>query len=304
MPTSTFRRSIKAPARPATSNSPPNPASFPSTTTISALDLPSPSGSFEGLDELEVDLEAESSRILSPEDVAKAQEAAKSAGQEQKSGPLSDLDLAPLDSSACRRRFECQCRQRRRQRREPVRSVRTRTRRRRRSGARRRQRQRRHAFRREQRHQHHFAFRQRPRARRSAARSERLRPDRLVARSRARPSTMRRLARGLAASVLVWAPNRKSAKTSSSRHSAKTMATKKKTARKSSRSTNFPKKPPAPRSPAALAKAGMMAEDFAMGGLTPGAAPVGVATAAEMPFSIWNVHGPRRLHACCSACAA
>jgi excisionase family DNA binding protein len=66
-----------------------------------ALDLPSPSsGSFEGLDELEVDLEAESSRILSPEDVAKAQQAAKSAKGKGKATGLSDLGLAPLDSSA------------------------------------------------------------------------------------------------------------------------------------------------------------------------------------------------------------
>ncbi|HEV8293518.1 MAG TPA: helix-turn-helix domain-containing protein, partial [Tepidisphaeraceae bacterium] len=43
------------------------------------LDLPSPSGNFEGLEELEVDLEAESSRILAPEDVAKAQAAAAAA---------------------------------------------------------------------------------------------------------------------------------------------------------------------------------------------------------------------------------
>lgn len=64
------------------------------------LDLPTPSGNFAGLDELEVDLEAESSRILSPEDVAKAQAAAKSSGKGAK-GPtgLSDLGLAPLDSS-------------------------------------------------------------------------------------------------------------------------------------------------------------------------------------------------------------
>ena len=46
-----------------------------------ALDLPSPSGNFDGLDELEVDLEAESSRILAPEDVAKAQSAARAAAQ-------------------------------------------------------------------------------------------------------------------------------------------------------------------------------------------------------------------------------
>lgn len=61
-----------------------------------ALDLPSASGDFEGLDELEVDLEAESSRILSPEDVAKAQAAAKSSGKGKgKSTGLSDLGLAP-----------------------------------------------------------------------------------------------------------------------------------------------------------------------------------------------------------------
>ncbi len=69
-----------------------------------ALETPSPSGNFEGLEELEVDLEAESSRILSPEDVAKAQQAAKSSdkGKESKKGEssgLSDLGLAPLDSS-------------------------------------------------------------------------------------------------------------------------------------------------------------------------------------------------------------
>jgi hypothetical protein len=59
-----------------------------------ALDLPSPSGDFEGLDELEVDLEAESSRILSPDDVAKAQAAAKSSKKAKSTG-LSDLGLAP-----------------------------------------------------------------------------------------------------------------------------------------------------------------------------------------------------------------
>jgi excisionase family DNA binding protein len=68
------------------------------------LDLPSPSGNFEGLEELEVDLEAESSRILAPDDVAKAQAAAKAAGSGKKkpapskSGGMSDLDLAPLGS--------------------------------------------------------------------------------------------------------------------------------------------------------------------------------------------------------------
>ena len=68
------------------------------------LDLPSPSGNFEGLEELEVDLEAESSRILAPDDVAKAQAAAKAAASSKKqaapskSGAMSDIDLAPLDS--------------------------------------------------------------------------------------------------------------------------------------------------------------------------------------------------------------
>ena len=57
-------------------------------------DLPSPSGNFAGLEELEVDLEAESSRILSPEDVAKA----KGAAAKSKSAEASDLQLAPTDS--------------------------------------------------------------------------------------------------------------------------------------------------------------------------------------------------------------
>lgn len=61
-----------------------------------ALDMepPSPSDNFQGLEELEIDLEAESSRILAPEDVAKAQSAAKQA----KASQLSDLELAPSDS--------------------------------------------------------------------------------------------------------------------------------------------------------------------------------------------------------------
>jgi excisionase family DNA binding protein len=66
-----------------------------------ALDMPSPSANFEGLEELDVDLEAESSRILSPEDVAKAQQAAKSSAKSKgkaKATGLSDLGLAPLDS--------------------------------------------------------------------------------------------------------------------------------------------------------------------------------------------------------------
>ena len=49
------------------------------------LDLPSPSGNFEDLEELEVDLEAESSRILAPDDVAKAQAAAKAAASSKTS---------------------------------------------------------------------------------------------------------------------------------------------------------------------------------------------------------------------------
>lgn len=64
-----------------------------------SLDLPTPSGNFEGLQELEVDLEAESSRILSPQDVAKAQAAAKSSAAKSSASGMSDLDLAPLDSS-------------------------------------------------------------------------------------------------------------------------------------------------------------------------------------------------------------
>jgi len=51
------------------------------------------------LKELDVDLEAESSRILAPSDVAKAQAAAKEAAASSKSSEISDLDLAPLGSS-------------------------------------------------------------------------------------------------------------------------------------------------------------------------------------------------------------
>ena len=56
-----------------------------------SLDLPSPTGAFSGLDELEVDLEAESSRILSPDDVAKVKSAVAKKAE-------SDLTLAPSDS--------------------------------------------------------------------------------------------------------------------------------------------------------------------------------------------------------------
>jgi hypothetical protein len=75
-----------------------------------ALDVepPSISDSFGDLEELEIDLEAESSRILAPEDVAKAKQAAekpappKSAPPKKappKASDISDLDLAPSDSS-------------------------------------------------------------------------------------------------------------------------------------------------------------------------------------------------------------
>jgi excisionase family DNA binding protein len=57
------------------------------------LDMPSPSGDFAGLEEVEVDLEAESSRILSPEDVAKVKGAVAAKKAE------SDLGLAPSDSN-------------------------------------------------------------------------------------------------------------------------------------------------------------------------------------------------------------
>lgn len=60
-----------------------------------ALDLPSPSGEFAGLEELEVDLEAESSRILSPEDVEKVKKGGSAAKRKAES---SDLGLAPTDS--------------------------------------------------------------------------------------------------------------------------------------------------------------------------------------------------------------
>jgi excisionase family DNA binding protein len=71
----------------------------PSDVTLGAdsdlgLELPSPSGDFAGLEEVEVDLEAESSRILSPEETAKARGAAAAA----KASQSSDLELAPTDS--------------------------------------------------------------------------------------------------------------------------------------------------------------------------------------------------------------
>ncbi|QDU56421.1 helix-turn-helix domain-containing protein [Aeoliella mucimassa] len=48
---------------------------------------------FDNIEELEIDLEAESSRILSPEDVAAAQAAAASNQAQQKAAETSDLDL-------------------------------------------------------------------------------------------------------------------------------------------------------------------------------------------------------------------
>jgi len=59
------------------------------------LELPSPSESFENLEELEIDLEAESSRILSPDELAKAQEAAAASA-----AAVSDLELMASDSDA------------------------------------------------------------------------------------------------------------------------------------------------------------------------------------------------------------
>jgi excisionase family DNA binding protein len=66
----------------------------------SKLDLEPPSATdkFDDLEELEIDLEAESSRILAPEDVAKAQAAAKPKSS-PKAAEFSDLELAPTDSS-------------------------------------------------------------------------------------------------------------------------------------------------------------------------------------------------------------
>jgi hypothetical protein len=62
------------------------------------MEPPSPSGEFEGLPEVDIDLEAESSRILAPEDIAKAQKAAAASA----APATSDLELAPTDSDAGR----------------------------------------------------------------------------------------------------------------------------------------------------------------------------------------------------------
>jgi len=55
---------------------------------------PSPSDNFGGLAELEIDLEAESSRILSPEDLSKTQQAAEPKSDGGKAAEFSDLELA------------------------------------------------------------------------------------------------------------------------------------------------------------------------------------------------------------------
>lgn len=57
------------------------------------MEPPSPSGEFEGLPEVDIDLEAESSRILAPEETAKVKGAAAAAA-----AAMSDLELAPTDS--------------------------------------------------------------------------------------------------------------------------------------------------------------------------------------------------------------
>ena len=75
---------------------------LPGTDDDLGLDLPSPSGDFAGLEELEVDLEAESSRILSPEDVAKVKGTAAAAKQASQAAEVSDLELAPTDSTMSR----------------------------------------------------------------------------------------------------------------------------------------------------------------------------------------------------------
>jgi excisionase family DNA binding protein len=62
---------------------------------IFGASLPSPSGSFDQAEELEVDLEAESSRVLGPEDASKAKAAAEVAKAAADTG---DLVLAPGSS--------------------------------------------------------------------------------------------------------------------------------------------------------------------------------------------------------------
>jgi excisionase family DNA binding protein len=64
------------------------------------LEPPSLSDNFQGLAEVDVDLEAESSRILSPGDAAKAKKGAAKA--QAAPPPSSELQLAPSDSDAAR----------------------------------------------------------------------------------------------------------------------------------------------------------------------------------------------------------
>ena len=84
------------------------------------LDLPSPSGDFAGLEEVEVDLEAESSRILSPEEIGQSEGAAAAA----KAAETSDLELAPTDSDSGRGDFGHRLGRRRGQRHRPHRPLR------------------------------------------------------------------------------------------------------------------------------------------------------------------------------------
>jgi len=58
------------------------------------------SDTFGEIEELEIDLEAESSRILSPEDISKAKAAAASKSAAANAAEISDLELAPSDSNA------------------------------------------------------------------------------------------------------------------------------------------------------------------------------------------------------------
>ena len=83
------------------------------------------------------------------------------------------------------------------------------------------------------------------------------------------------------------APARKSAKTSNSRRSAKTMAMTKKTARKSSPWMNFQKNRPGTPLASGFGEGGIITEDFGMGGLTPGAAP----SASPLPLKCRSPFG-------------
>jgi excisionase family DNA binding protein len=74
-------------------------SSGPPSDAVLDTEPPSLSDNFGNLEELEIDLEAESSRILAPEDVEKAQKAAASKPKAKpQAAEISDLDLAPSDS--------------------------------------------------------------------------------------------------------------------------------------------------------------------------------------------------------------